>query len=147
MLVYFAVCLTGLMFGLLGWVVVADFRHRRIPDMASLPLIGVGLMLTGAVSQIGLADRLIGAGVGFLVLWGLGEAFFRLRGVEGLGIGDAKLFAAAGAWLGWQALPPVLLIASVMGLVFAAVTRGRELAFGPWLAAGFALVWLRVVTG
>ena len=147
LLAFFDYVLTALLFGLLGWIVVADFRYRRIPDRASLPLIGVGLALTGVVSQIGLADRLIGAGVGFLVLWGLGEAFFRLRGVEGLGIGDAKLFAAAGAWLGWQALPAVLLIASVMGLVFAAVMRRRDLAFGPWLAAGFALVWVRVVMG
>ncbi len=133
--------LTAALAGLLGWIAVVDFRDRRIPDWASLPLIALGLGLSGMASHIPLADRLIGAGVGFLLLWGIGEAFYRWRGVEGLGIGDAKLFAAAGAWLGWQALPGVLLIAAVMGLVFALLTRGRELAFGPWLAAGFALVW------
>ena len=142
MLVFFGYMLTAVLFLVLAWIAVVDFRDRRIPDIASLPLIVIGLAISGFASQIGLADRLIGAGVGFLVLWALGAAFYRLRGVEGLGIGDAKLFAATGAWLGWQDLPVVLLMAAVMGLAYAALTRKRVLAFGPWLAAGFALSWL-----
>ncbi|MEO8241431.1 MAG: A24 family peptidase [bacterium] len=133
--------LTVVLAGLLGWIVVVDFRDRRIPDAASLTLIGLGLALSGMASHIPLADRLIGAGAGFLLLWAIGEAFFRWRGVEGLGIGDAKLFASAGAWLGWQDLPVVLLMAAMMGLLFAVLVRGRELAFGPWLAGAIALAW------
>lgn len=131
-----------------GWIAIVDFRERRIPDLASLPLIAAGLGLTGLVSGVALADRLIGSGAGFLLLWALGEAYFRLRGQEALGIGDAKLFAAAGAWLGWAALPGVLLSAALMGLAFAALRPGPRqdrLAFGPWLAAGLLLGWLKLI--
>ncbi len=140
--------LTAVLIGACLWIAVEDFRHKRIPDLASLPLILIGLTLSGRASGIPLADRLIGGGAGFLVLWAIGEVMFRLRGAEALGIGDAKLFGAAGAWLGWSALPAVLLIASIMGLAFAASRPGpmqRELAFGPWLAAGFVLNWLWLI--
>ncbi|MES2665532.1 MAG: A24 family peptidase [Pseudomonadota bacterium] len=119
-----------------------DARSLRIPDVISLPLICAGLLL--AAAQPGWQDHLIGAVVGFAVLGGLGEAYFRRTGREGLGLGDAKLFAAAGAWLGWQALPQVLLIAALGGLAFAALRRQTAggIAFGPWLALGFWLVWM-----
>ena len=146
MLVFFELSLTALLFGVLIWASWVDFRLRRIPDIASLGLVAIGLALSGTVSGLGLADRLVGAGAGFLVLWAVGEVFFRLRGAEGLGIGDAKLFAAAGAWLGWRDLPMVLLLAAVMGLAYAAVLRRRDLAFGPWIAAAFALCWLYRLT-
>jgi leader peptidase (prepilin peptidase) / N-methyltransferase len=81
--------------------------------------------------------------VGFVLLAVIGEVYFRRKGTEGLGLGDAKLFGAAGAWLGWQALPTVLLIGSVGGLVFALI-RGRtdRVAFGPWLALGLWVMWV-----
>lgn len=132
------------------WIAVVDFRTKRIPDKASLPLIAIGLALSGYASALPLADRLIGAGAGFLLLWALGEGMFRLLGQEALGIGDAKLFSAAGAWLGWQGLPAVMLVSAAMGLAFAALrpaTAERELAFGPWLAAGIVLNWVSLVTG
>ena len=140
--------LTAGLAGVCLWISTVDFRERRIPDMASLPLVAAGLLVSGFVSGVPLADRLIGAGAGFLLLWAMGEAYFRARGAEALGIGDAKLFGAAGAWLGWSALPTVLLIAAVMGLVYAALrpkARADGLAFGPWLCAGFLIVWLHVV--
>ena len=144
---------TGLL-ALCGWIAVVDLRDRRIPDLASLALLLAGLALSGLASGLPLADRLIGAGAGFLLLWALGEVWFRQRGVEALGIGDAKLFGAAGAWLGWQALPEVLLIAALMGLTFAALRaalrlgpRQADIAFGPWLAAGLLLGWLRLLAG
>ena len=122
----------------LGAIAVIDARTLRIPDGLSLPLVALGLV----VSQ-DLAGHLIGAGAGFLLMAGFGAAHFRLRGVEGLGLGDAKLFGAAGAWLGWQALPWVLLIGALGGLVWALVTRrSGDLAFGPWLALGFFVCWL-----
>ncbi|MEO6301502.1 MAG: A24 family peptidase [Paracoccaceae bacterium] len=145
---FYSAALTGLLAAVCLWIAIVDFRQHRIPDWASLPLIGIGLAISGMVSGIALPERLIGTGVSFLLLWGIGEAYFRWRNEEALGIGDAKLFAAAGAWLGWTALPAVMLIATTMGLAFAALRPGRgqkRLAFGPWLAAGLVICWLRVV--
>ncbi|QDA36467.1 prepilin peptidase [Paracoccus liaowanqingii] len=134
-------------------IAVTDVRHRRIPDMLSLPLIAAGLALAagqvwlGAPSQV-LNDRVIGAAVGYLIFAAIGSAFFRLRGTEGLGLGDAKLLAAAGAWLGWQMLPALVLIAAVGGLAQVGVQALRSrnpdgtLAFGPWLALGFSVLWV-----
>jgi prepilin signal peptidase PulO-like enzyme (type II secretory pathway) len=126
-------------------IAVIDFRTYRIPDWLSLPLIAAGL--AWAV----LTDRhwpahLTGAAAGYASLALFGALYFRLRGREGLGLGDAKLFAAGGAWLGWQALPLVLALAAVAGLIFALATKRREpaaqIAFGPWLALGIWLAWL-----
>ena len=127
----------------LAAIAVTDLKSLRIPDYLSLPLVIAGLCLAWFDGHMVAADHLIGAGVGFLTMAVFGQAYFRLRGHEGLGLGDAKLFAAAGAWLGWQGLPLVLLVASVGGLAWAVVTRQKgELAFGPWLALGFWVVWL-----
>ena len=109
-------------------------------------------MLTGlALAATGLRpmDHVIGVVAGYALFWGIGEVYFRRTGREGLGLGDAKLFGGAGAWLGWQALPFVLLIAALGGLAAALVQRrrggGAELAFGPWLAAGLWVLWMRAV--
>ncbi len=122
----------------LAVIAVIDLKTLRIPDGLSLPLVAAGLLFAATGPRAGLADGLIGAGAGFLVLALFGEIFFRLRQIEGLGLGDAKLFAAAGAWLGWQSLPAVLLLASTGGLLWA-LTRPRTqpIAFGPWIALGF----------
>jgi len=96
------------------------------------------------------ADRVPGAALGYLFLAGVAWAYRRLRGREGLGLGDAKLFAAAGAWVGAFALPSVLLGAAVSALAAAAVmvlcgrslSRSSALPFGPFLAAATWAVWL-----
>jgi leader peptidase (prepilin peptidase)/N-methyltransferase len=129
---------TGLLTAVLAAIAWIDARSLRIPDALSLPLIGLGLAV-----QPALWDPVIGAVLGYGVLWLIGGLWFRRTGTEALGLGDAKLFAAAGAWLGWQALPQVLLIAALSGLAFALARRQRgPLAFGPWLALGFWLVWM-----
>jgi len=137
----FADILVSVIIGIwLGTIAVIDLRSLRIPDSLSLSLVMAGLLFAGLDGYPAIANHLIGTGVGFLAMAGFGQAYFRLRGREGLGLGDAKLFAAAGAWLGWQGLPLVLLVASVGGLIWALITRQKgELAFGPWLALGF---WL-----
>jgi leader peptidase (prepilin peptidase)/N-methyltransferase len=130
---------------LIGWI---DFRTLRIPDALSLPLVGLGLCWSALQPEPALQAHLIGAIAGYGVLALIGGAFFRLRGTEGLGLGDAKLFAAAGAWLGWQALPQVLLIAALAGLIYVLTRKAvggpqvAQVAFGPWLALGFWLVWI-----
>lgn len=130
----------------LAVVSVVDFRTLRIPDALSLPLILAGLSLAVTVPQVYPADYFIGAIAAFALFAGIGESYFRMRGIDGLGLGDAKLFAAAGAWLGWQNLPMVLMIAAFGGLAQAVLTRlahrDTQLAFGPWIAFGFWAVWM-----
>lgn len=139
---------------LLGWSLLAlgliDARHMFLPDEITLPLIPAGLAVAWAVEPARLGAHAAGAVAGFLLVLGLRWAYRRLRRREGIGLGDAKLFAAAGAWVSWEGLPGVLLIAAggaLLGhLVWAAAARSslkdRELPFGPYLAAGLWLVWL-----
>jgi len=136
---------------LLG-ITTIDLRHFLIPDFLSLPLVlsGLSLALAAPDRWQSAFERSLGALAGYLLLAGIAAGYARLRGREGLGLGDAKLFAAAGAWTGWQGLPFVLLTASLAGLVGVLGLRlfGRRLgaadavAFGPYLALGFWLVWL-----
>lgn len=129
----------------IAWI---DARSLRIPDRLSLPLIGLGLCWAALQPDAPVVPHLIGAALGYGVLAIIGSAYFRRTGTEGLGLGDAKLFAAAGAWLGWQALPQVLLIAATAGLIFALIRKAQgapasaQVAFGPWLALGLWLVWM-----
>ena len=147
----FEVAATLLLAAALSTIAVIDLRSFRIPDWLSLPLVALGLGV--AVLRPGgeFADHLIGAAVGYGALAAFGALFFRLRGIDGLGLGDAKLFGAAGAWLGWQGLPGVLLIAALAGLAFAltrgAAARGQPIAFGPWLALGFMVAWVLLLAG
>lgn len=136
----------------LGWALLAlaaiDLREMTLPDMLTLPLIAAGLLIA-ALAFPRPFDHLIGAALGGAVFAVLGWGWERATGREALGLGDAKLFAAAGAWLGWQGLPSVLLIAALAGLAMALVRTllGRgglraPLPFGPALATGFWLTWV-----
>ncbi|MFN3311960.1 MAG: prepilin peptidase [Hyphomonas sp.] len=126
----------------LAAVAWTDGHSLRIPDMLSIPLILGGIGLSFVLPDLGVLHHVAGAVGGYLLFSLFGELHFRQRGFEGLGLGDAKLFAAAGAWLGWQLLPLVLLAASIGGICWAVVlSRHREVAFGPWLAAAFFLAW------
>lgn len=138
--------LAGLSVGLLAASII-DARTQRIPDAinAALALLGLGY---AALDQR-LLDALIGAAVGYIMIWGV-NAFYRARrGHDGVGMGDAKLLAAGGAWVGWFGVPFVVLVASSAALVLLAAWRvtGRRIdptdriAFGPFIAAGiFAVV-------
>lgn len=130
----------------LAAIAIIDARTRRIPDLLSLPLIPAGLAVAYLTPLLPIQHHLIGACAGYALFAAIGAWYFRRTGTDGLGLGDAKLFAAAGAWLGWQALPAVLLIAALGGLGFALVqgrtNRHVALAFGPWLALAFWAVWL-----
>lgn len=130
-----------------------DLREGRLPDRLTLPLGALGLLLAAwRASGVPLAE-IAGASGGFALFWVLGEVHFRLRGIEGLGQGDAKLLGAAGAWLGWRDLPFLVLAAALGALAFALLARRRprdhprELAFGPWLAAAFMGLWLGRLLG
>lgn len=121
---------------------VIDARTTLLPDAITLPLLWAGLLLALVPLFASLTDAVIGAAAGYLSLWSVFWAFKLLTGKEGMGYGDFKLFAALGAWLGWQNLPLILLLASVVGAVVGiglilARRAGRDLQlpFGPYLAA------------
>jgi prepilin signal peptidase PulO-like enzyme (type II secretory pathway) len=137
--------LTPFLFAVLVWLSWVDLREHRLPDAGTLPLLVLGLALAfGRQGGLPWAE-LIGAAAGFGLFWAIGAAYFRWRGQDGLGLGDAKLLAAAGAWLGWAALPGLVLAAALLGLGAALVlgrTADRPLAFGPALALAFAGLWL-----
>lgn len=123
----------GVAIALFGWMLLPlawlDARHFWLPDRLSLAFALVGLAIALLGFPPTLTDRLVGGVAGFGLLWLIGYGYRRLRGREGLGGGDPKLLGAIGLWLGWQALPLVLLLASFAGLVSAAVMalRGRAI--------------------
>jgi leader peptidase (prepilin peptidase)/N-methyltransferase len=127
-----------------------DLAEYRLPDALTLPLTALGVAATSLVLDASLWWQAASALIGFAVLAGVAVAYAKLRGRAGLGLGDAKLLAAAGAWLGAQALPSVLLLACGSALVGLLIRgwRTRSLAatsrvpFGPFLAFGTWLVWL-----
>ncbi len=113
----------AMLFALAGWMLLTlamlDARHLWLPDALTFPLAALGLTLGDWVLPAPFPDRLIGAAIGYGALFAIATLYRRLRGRDGLGLGDAKLLGAIGAWLGWQLLPLVLLVASVAGLVWA----------------------------
>jgi leader peptidase (prepilin peptidase)/N-methyltransferase len=139
----------------LGWALVClaviDARTFRLPDAFTLPLLALGLAVSVALPGRPWSDHLIGALLGWGVLRVLAWVWRRARGVDGIGLGDAKLLGAAGAWLGWAALPSVLLIACAFAFLWIALTvaRGgrpaleRRIAFGAPLCLAIWIVWLR----
>ncbi|EEB85287.1 prepilin peptidase [Roseobacter sp. GAI101] len=132
------------------WLSVTDWQSFRLPDAGTLPLIMCGLLL--AVWRDGSVpvDQVIGTVAGFAVFWAIGAAYFRARGIDALGLGDSKLLAAAGAWMGWQALPSMILISSITGIAVALVRGGDSSAnipFGPSLALAFFLHWALFLSG
>jgi leader peptidase (prepilin peptidase)/N-methyltransferase len=138
----------------LGWTLltlaVIDWRHYWLPDALTLPLIPAGLAVIWAIDPARLGAHLIGAVAGWVAFAALAWLYRRLRGREGLGGGDAKLLGAAGAWLGWPALPSIVLVAAGAGLALALARAAggtklaakERIAFGPYLALAIWLVWL-----
>lgn len=131
----------------LGWI---DWRHGILPDVLTLPLVVLGLAVAGDLEPERLWDPLLGVVFGYAGLWALARVYRWLRGREGLGLGDAKLLAAAGAWVGVTGLPSVLAGAALAALAAAGgmmlagqrLDRHSALPFGPFLAAATWLVWL-----
>jgi leader peptidase (prepilin peptidase)/N-methyltransferase len=116
----------------------------------TLPLVAAGLAVAYAIDPGLVAGHALAALGGFTVFAAIGLIYRRLRHREGMGLGDAKLLAAAGAWLGWQALPGLVVIAALAALAvaLAQAVRGARMAattrvaFGSYLALAFWLVWL-----
>ena len=128
-----------------------DWDTTVLPDALTLPLMWAGLCAAavGWLDPLTLLQSLQGAVVGYLALWSVYWLFKLTTGKEGMGYGDFKLLAALGAWLGWQAILPIVLMASVLGAVIGLLMKatgslrnGRFVPFGPFLAGGGAVVML-----
>ena len=139
---------------LLTWGLIAltmiDVDEQLLPDSITLPLLWLGLVFNLFGTYASLPDAVIGAMAGYLSLWAVYWLFKLATGKEGMGYGDFKLLAALGAWLGWQALPMIILLSSLVGAVIGIglmilQKRGKDIPmpFGPYLAiAGLiALLW------
>jgi leader peptidase (prepilin peptidase)/N-methyltransferase len=139
---------------LLGWTLLTaawiDARTMLLPDVLTLPLLVVGLLVTWIAWPDLLLDHTLAAALGYCSLAALAWFWRRFRGRDGLGMGDAKLLAALGAWIGLSALPLVLLLAACLGLAAAGVaalagwrmTAATAVPFGPFLALSGWLLWL-----
>lgn len=119
----------GWIWALFGWMLLPlallDARHFWLPDWLSALLALAGLLLAGPMLGTSLTGRWIGALAGGGLLALIAWAYRRSRGSEGMGGGDPKLVAAIGAWLGWQALPLMVLLASLGGIVWAFVRQRK----------------------
>lgn len=119
----------GWLWALFGWLLLPlallDARHFWLPDRLNLLLGIVGLLIAGPMLETSLIDRWVGAVVCGLTLAAIAEFYRRVRLKDAMGGGDPKLVAAIGAWLGWQALPLMLLLASLGGIVWALVSQRK----------------------
>ncbi|MBQ0958024.1 prepilin peptidase [Ideonella sp. 4Y11] len=161
--------LTGVLFALAAWrfgpvpvslawcavlatlvaLTAIDLDTMLLPDSLTLPLLWAGLLAASAGWTLPLSTAVVGAVVGYLSLWSVYWLFKLVTGKEGMGHGDFKLLAALGAWLGWQAILPIVLMSSVIGATVGIALKlsghlgsGRPMPFGPFLAGGGVAVIL-----
>ena len=134
-----------------------DADHQIIPDSIVMPLLWVGLVMSlfyplegSETLFIAPREAIVGALAGYLSLWSVYQLFKLITGKEGMGYGDFKLLAALGAWLGWQALPTIVLMSAVVGAILGVamiIFRGRDrqtpIPYGPYLAAAgwITMLW------
>ncbi len=141
-----ALALTAVLIALTG----IDADTQLLPDNFTLPLLWLGILVNLFAVHTSLADSVVGAIAGYMTLWLIYHMFRLLTGKEGMGYGDFKLLGALGAWLGWQMLPLIILLSSLVGAVFGItlmaigkMDRDKPMPFGPFIAAAgwIALIW------
>ncbi|GIU27340.1 A24 family peptidase [Shewanella schlegeliana] len=132
-----------------------DLDEMLLPDQITLPLLWLGLIINLGGTFTTTSDALIGAAAGYLSLWSVFWLFKLLTGKEGMGYGDFKLLAVFGAWFGWQVLPLIILLSSLVGAVvgialilFKKLNHGNPIPFGPYIAAAgwIAMIWGESIT-
>ena len=143
-----------LIWGLMALTFI-DYDTQLLPDSITLPLLWAGLLLNLFGTYTDLQSAVVGAMAGYLSLWSVYWGFKLVTGKEGMGYGDFKLLAALGAWLGWQTLPLIILLSSLVGALLGIALivltkRGRNvpIPFGPYLATAglIALIWGKELT-
>jgi len=145
---------------MLTWALISasliDLDHQLLPDTIVLPILWLGLLISVIEVFVDSQSSIIGASAGWLCLWLVYHAFKFATGKEGMGYGDFKLLALLGAWLGWQVLPIIILLSSLVGAIVGIVLilffrhqRSNPIPFGPFLAAAgwIALLWGDDLTG
>ncbi len=150
-------CIQTILIGVLLYLAYIDFRTFQLPNTITLPLIITGFGFS-AFTTLGLTDAsssLMGACLGYTLLWLPNWVYHRIKKQDGVGMGDAKLLAALGAWLGWSSLPGILLIASLSGVIGGILwlkwqqrRYGQAFPFGPFLviAGIIQLLWPQLLT-
>ncbi len=151
---HFGFSTQGFLAVILTWILIAltfiDFDHQLLPDEITLPGLWMGLIISLWTVFATPQQAIIGAACGYLSLWLVFHAFKRVTGKEGMGYGDFKLLALFGAWFGWQLLPQIIFISTVVGslvglalIVSKKINRDKPIPFGPYLAiAGWiAMLW------
>ncbi|CAH1904544.1 Leader peptidase / N-methyltransferase [Candidatus Nitrotoga sp. HW29] len=141
------------------WMLLAltciDIDTQLLPDDITLPLLWLGLLFNLSTTFTDINSAVIGAITGYMALWSIYWLFKLATGKEGMGYGDFKLLAAIGAWLGWQMLPLVIMLSSIVGavvgitlIIAARLGRNVPIPFGPYLAGGglIALFWGQSLT-
>lgn len=140
---------TLLTFGLIALTGI-DLDEMLLPDQITLPLLWLGLLINLNSTFTSPTEAIIGAAAGYMSLWSVFWVFKLLTGKEGMGYGDFKLLAVFGAWFGWQLLPLIILLSSVVGAVVGVlliinkrINSGNPIPFGPYIAlAGWiAMIW------
>lgn len=153
--VHFGVTVQAILAVLLSWSLIVltaiDYDHQLLPDSITLPLLWIGILsnMSGIFTDI--YSSLYGAIAGYLVLWSVYFTFKIVTGKEGMGHGDFKLLAMLGAWLGWQSLPLIIIVSSLLGsvvglslIIFRGHNKSQPIPFGPYLAlAG----WISLLYG
>ncbi len=139
---------------LLTWILVGlafiDLDTQLLPDVMTLPLLWAGLVVNLQGLFVPLREAVLGAMAGYLVLWSVYQLFRLVTGKEGMGYGDFKLLAALGAWLGWKALPLIVILSAAVGaavgvglMAAGRLQRSNPIPYGPFLAAAgwITLLW------
>lgn len=155
-IVIFASIIVGLGAALLTQLARIDARCRLLPDSLTFGLLTSGLVFHAVLAPGDLVHAIIGAVLGYGLLWSLALTFRKIRNAEAMGRGDFAMAAGIGAWLGWQGLPFALMLSCLFALGFAGLKNvfkdkpssqsqaflSQELAFGPALSAGTAFAWI-----
>lgn len=148
-------CAAGTLLVLLGLVSWFDLRHMLIPNVLTFCLLLGGIIFAASTAFPDLSSSLIGAILGGSLFALISTGFHRIKGYEGLGFGDVKFLAGAGAWVGWQGVSPLIFIAAVSALAFAGARslagypfHGRtRIPFGPFLSCATLIVWIAQISG
>lgn len=143
----FALCCGLILFSFLLALSLIDLSALLLPDCLTLPLLWIGLLAHSLSGNLPLQDALLGAVTGYLFLWSLYWGVKIVTDKEGIGYGDFKLLAALGAWVGWQMLPYLCILAGIIGIAFTLVRFGinsmsKQIPFGPSLSFAGMLIYI-----